>query len=177
MKFALVATAAVSLASCGPATDAPTSTRSNGVDMLDIPFGQPHPQFMRSNNDLPPFGVHFIGTPIVDGPLAGTFYDFTVQVDHFESRVIGATAERIMVSLDACREHHSRIEGHLRSAFSIEGDSPRDPYTLELEAGELSLSLTCHFVSGSQHPTLQLSILNSSVAAEVQRAWQGEAGR
>lgn len=177
MKLVLLTTAVIAIVGCGATADAPANPATAPVEMTAIPFGRPHPQFNVVDAEAPPFGVHSIGAPIVSGPLAGTFQDYTAQVDHFESRVLGARATRVMPSLDACREHHAAVEAYLLSSFVVTTDSTEHQDTLDLTAGDLRISLSCHFVSGSRHPTLDLSIFSESIASDVDRAWRERTGR
>ena len=176
-KFLFLGLTALVLASCGSNAGAPTSTDASAVEMLSVPFGQPHPQFDGAAAETAFAGSVQLGAPLVSGPLLGIFQDYAVQVDASEKRVLAAVAERVFASMQECLEHHSRVASVVRSRFKVDSESSTGGGWLELQSGVLHIEVSCLLVAGSNHPTLKLSIVDRPLASKVYQKARDASGR
>jgi hypothetical protein len=176
-KLLFIGLMALVTASCGSNATAPASTDASAIDMLSIPFGQPHPQFDGAATETAFAGSVVVSAPLVAGPLSGIFHDYYVQVDASEKRVLAATAERVFASMQECLEHHALVTSAVRSRFKVDSESSTGGGWLELQSGVLNIEVSCLLVAGANHPTLKLSIVDKPLASEVYQKARDASGR
>lgn len=168
---------ALAAAGCSPASERPVPVTSSVLGILDVPIGQIHAQFEGAATETAFAGAVVVGAPLASGGLSDTFYDYSVQIDAWTKKVMAVSARRVFESMPECQKHFETVVSSVKSKHRFDSEHSVGPASLEATSGPLSIEVLCGFVSGSNHPTLSLSIVNKSLAAEAYRNAQHRNGR
>lgn len=144
-----------------------SSKDAEPIGILDIPYGKSHPQFSDAKSQESAFGSITMSTPLVSGPLSEVFFDYTTQIEISEQLIIGAYAERTLLSHQDCMNKLSKVALAVKSNFRIDSESGKGSPSLVLKSGTLSIETRCTFNSGSKYPTLRLGIYDPDLAKKV----------
>ena len=167
------------LAGCAPdaAGLSVSAQQESAPSMLDLQIGDTLPGFERLATESAPGGDVIVDVPMPAGPLSEIFHDYSVQVDPNNRKVVAASAKRTFPSFAECQARFDTVAAILMSKYRFDSQSTDGPASLEASIGPVSVESMCLLHSGSDYPTLSVTLFNKSLAVQAYERARQRDGR